>query len=828
MNSERREQQESTRDHKQKKTGMKKSGGYGRVEDRSTWVKFTPTCKYLQWAKFSFNPVVTSVSLTIIIAFSIWAILSPEEAQAEFAAWKFWVGNNFSWLYIGATNCWIIFIVVVYNSKYGDTKLGPDNSTPEYNNATWFCMLFGCGMGTGLFFYGVSEPVYHYIGPNRYTRDPTMPDNRLAQEAINLTLLHYGLHSWVVFTVVGLTLAFMAHREGLPLTMKSCFYPLIGEKIFGWPGDMVDILSVIATLFGVCTSLGLGTMQINEGLHLMKRDIPVGTHSQLIIIWTVTLVATISCATGVKNGVRRVSEVCFSLGLVLMLCALFLDNTVFTLNLYVQSMGYYAHRILQLGFHTDAFAQLGPSAGAEHRGRYVPAGFGTTDGPAEWINDWTIFYWGWWISWCPFVGMFIAKISAGRTVKEFIAGTMVAPTVYVFMWMIIFGGLGIRMEREAAQNNLCCHNINMGTVLNLSVSSPDKMVSIADDLCNPCNSCATLLLGKQIEQGTTYQQMKEQIELYSEPSFWGVTTVNRTLTRLSCRRTEEMWFDMMISYGSLGNFLCGFSFISLIMYFVTSADSGSLVIDCLASNGQPEPPPLQRIIWAFLEGLTATALLVAGGRKALEGLQAMAIATGMIYCVIVCIVCWSLWRALQVEDGDRDPRGAAFEIQILDPFFTDPLNEVLSSGLSTSKLLFYSIFNIVIAPLTVAKTASRVTSPSSFWPVCTGLTFFLFMFVGLHVLQIAVDGSWALAWISYIIFGSGVAMVRGSARAHLNIEGHPLEDLFVSLFLYPCAALQMEISTRKNKKNMGGSSKAREENTNMGFNNSTETKEQCE
>ena len=158
-------------------------------------------------------------------------------------------------------------------------------------------MLFACGVSTGLFFYGVAEPVYHYIGPNRYTTDPTLPDNRLAQEAINITLYHWGLHGWVVYTIVGLILALMAHREGLPLTMKSCFYPLIGSKIFGWPGDLVDILSVIATLFGVCTSLGLGTMQINEGLHLLNFDIPVGTESQLVIIWSITVVATASIQT---------------------------------------------------------------------------------------------------------------------------------------------------------------------------------------------------------------------------------------------------------------------------------------------------------------------------------------------------------------------------------------------------------------------------------------------------------------------------------------------------------------------------------------------------
>jgi len=779
------------------KPDKRQTGGYGGVVDRSTWMRLQPSSKHFQWAQLSFNPVVTFISLAIVLAFALWAMLLPEVANTEFGNWKTWVGFNFTWLYIGSQDVWAVFIIIVYLSKYGNIKLGPDGSKPEYNDASWFSMLFACGVSTGLFFYGVAEPLYHYIGPNRYTADPTMPDNKLAQEAINITLYHWGLHGWVVYTIVGLILALMAHREGLPLTMKSCFYPLIGDKIFGWPGDLVDILSVIATLFGVCTSLGLGTMQINEGLHLMNSDIPVSTRSQLIIIWSITMVATGSVLTGVKYGIRRISEFCFCFGLALMLCVLFLDNTVYLLNLYVQSMGYYFQWLLQLGFHSDAFEQLGPSAGAEDRGRFIPEGFVTTDGPSGWMNNWTIFYWGWWIAWCPFVGMFIAKISVGRTIKEFIAGTMAAPVIYVFMWMIIFGGAGLRMEREAAQNDLCCHNIDMGRVFNLSVTGQSALISLDDGLCDAkeCNSCASKLLTKTINASMTYEDLKNEAELFNKPEWWGKTTVSRKLTRLSCRKTEEMWFDMMMSYGDLGNFLCGFSLISLILYFVTSSDSGSLVIDCLASNGHPEPPKLQRLLWALIEGLTATALLVAGGKQALTALQAMSIATGLIYTILMCIACVALWRAMQVEAGDLDPHGPSFDVDILDPFFTDPFDQVVSKFSSTFKLFLKFLLNLIITPLTVAKTSSRVIDVSTFWPVLISLSIFLVMFVLLHILQLAVDGAWALAWISYIAFGSGISIVRSKTRKHLNIAGHPLEDLCLSLLLYPCVALQMEVST---------------------------------
>ena len=450
-----------------------------------------------------------------------------------------------------------------------------------------FSMLFACGVSTGLFFYGVAEPLYHYIGaalgpvlippsgPNRFTADPSMPDNRLAQEAINLTLYHWwvlsiimhlttshrGLHGWVVYTIVGLLLALMAHREGLPLTMKSCFYPLMGDRIFGWPGDLVDILSVIATLFGVCTSLGLGTMQINQGLHLLAPSIPVSTDSQLVIIWAITAVATASVLSGVGYGIRRISEFCFCCGLALMLIVLFMDNTVFLLNLYVQSLGFYFQNILQLGFHSDAFEQLGPSSGAGDRGEVLPEGVTSSDGPAGWMNSWTIFYWGWWIAWCPFVGMFIAKISVGRTVKEFIGGTMAAPVVYVFMWMIIFGGSGLRMEREAAGAGLCCHNLDMERVANLSSSSPTSTVAMDDNLCltDKCNPCSLRCPGHhwppssqaagaagrakllQLDGGGGGAAGGPPLATLQEARWWGVTTPSRSLTRLSCRHMEEMW-----------------------------------------------------------------------------------------------------------------------------------------------------------------------------------------------------------------------------------------------------------------------------------------------
>ena len=336
---------------------------------------------------------------------------------------------------------------------------------------------------------------------------------------MNLAFFHWGIHGWIVYVVVGLLLAFLSYRKGLPMTMRSCFYPLLGNGIFGWVGDFIDILSVVCTMFGVCTSLGLGAIQLNAGFRRLNKSITFSTTNQIITIWGVTACATLSVISGLKLGIRRLSELCFVIGMMLMLIILFYDDTWYLLNLYVQSIGYYLQYVVQVGFHTDAFAQLSNAPDKLEA--------------AEWMNDWTIFYWGWWIAWSPFVGMFIAKISRGRTIREFINATLTAPIFYTFLWLTIFGGAGIRMERNAALANVTC-------------SSPFG--------------------GKTATK-----------------SFEG-------FYRLSCRPKNDMWFDLMDQYGDLGDFLSIVSLIGIILYFVTSSDSGSLVIDCLSANGDPDPP----------------------------------------------------------------------------------------------------------------------------------------------------------------------------------------------------------------------------------------------
>ena len=467
-----------------------------------------------------------------------------------------------------------------------------------------------------MFFFGVAEPVLHYTGGNRYSADPTRPDNKLAQDAMNITLYHYGIHGWICYLLVGLLLAMLSFRENLPMTMKSCFYPLIGDRVFGWMGDIIDVISIITTLFGVCTSLGLGTRQLNAGLHILNSDIPNDDVTvQVIIIWCITAVATISVVTGVGVGIRRLSETCFLVGMFLMLVALFMDNTFFILNLYVQSIGYYFQNILQLGFHTDAFEQLGAAGGLEDRGRWVPPSHeGNADSTQDWMDSWTMFYWGWWISWCPFVGMFIAKISKGRTIKQFINGTLTAPIIYTFLWLVIFGGAGIRQERESANAGLCCpakdengtltegwflNNTDLNSTLySRDIDPTDVLVAESSYwMCidGDCGPCAKSVLNAKDKINMTYIDFIT--EYFNFANDFGSVSSDRGLARLSCHSTEQMWFDVMRSYSGIGEFLSVFSLIGIVLYFVTSSDSGSLVIDCLSANGDPDPPTIQVCIF---------------------------------------------------------------------------------------------------------------------------------------------------------------------------------------------------------------------------------------
>ena len=418
-----------------------------------------------------------------------------------------------------------------------------------------------------------------------------------------------------------------------------------------------------------------------------------------------------SVITGLKVGVRRLSEICFSIGMVLMLVVFFYDDTWYLLNLYTQSTGYYLQWIIQLGFHTDAFAQMGNSKDNKE--------------VINWMNDWTIFYWGWWIAWSPFVGMFIAKISRGRTIKQFINATMTAPIVYSFMWLTIFGGAGIKMERLAYHANITCDSI---------------------------------LGGKTSTEGLN------------------------GLYRLSCRSKDDMWFDVVEQYGDIGPVLSVVSLAGIILYFVTSSDSGSLVIDCLSANGDPDPPILQRVFWAFTEGACATALLYAGGAKALTALQTVSIAAGVPYTMLLCFMCIALWRAVHIEAGVLDPNGPAFSVDLLEVVS----NPTLKSIGKVIIAIFFPWYPMGIAGHKLNNSKGSKVS------IMLSLAIPFYLWILGMALEPVVEGLSYLAWtILFAFFAYGTA-IRLGIREKYGINGNMVEDFFAVMLLYPFAAYQME------------------------------------
>ncbi|MFW6060199.1 MAG: BCCT family transporter [Phycisphaeraceae bacterium] len=456
--------------------------------------------------------------------------------------------ENFGWFYIVAVAGFLLFVVWLMFSRYGTVKLGKDHDEPEFSYFTWFAMLFSAGMGIGLVFWGVAEPLMHFA-------DPPIGEarsNEAARGAINITFFHWGLHAWAIYIVVGLSLSYFAYRHDLPLTIRSTLYPLLGRHVHGAVGNVVDILAVFGTLFGLSTSLGLGVMQINAGLdHLGVLSVSALNQVSLIIV--ITAAATLSVVSGVGKGIRRLSELNMALATLLLLFIFLAGPTVFLLSTFVQSLGNYASSVVQMTFRTDAFIGM------------------------DWQKSWTMFYWGWWISWSPFVGMFIARVSRGRTIREFIGGVLLVPTLLTFFWMVVFGGTAIYLDR----------------------------------LGEGAMSAAVLAPG-------------------------GVpTAVFEMLSRLPLAAVATVLVVLVVA-----------------IFFVTSSDSGSLVIDILTAGGNTESPRWQKVFWASMEGAVAAILLITGG---LAALQTAAIATALPFCAIMVLICVALFKGLRAERTTHDP-----------------------------------------------------------------------------------------------------------------------------------------------------------------------------
>ncbi|RUO30315.1 BCCT family transporter [Aliidiomarina soli] len=488
------------------------------------------------------NPPVFIGSGLIAAIFVIVAMVWSDKSEAWFEMIQDWVIEKAGWFYILSVAIFLIFVIVLALSSFGRIKLGPDHSEPDYSYGSWFAMLFSAGMGIGLMFFGVAEPVMHYVAPPTGDAETV----NAAREAMKVTFFHWGLHAWSIYAVVALSLAYFAFRHGLPLTIRSALYPLIGDRIYGPIGHAVDIFAVVGTLFGVATSLGLGVMQVNAGLNFLF-EVPVSLWVQVLLIIGITIIATGSVVMGLDGGIRRISELNLILAVALLAFVLIAGPTVYLLQTLVQNIGAYTSDIVNMTFNLYAYEQN------------------------DWLGGWTLFYWGWWIAWSPFVGMFIARVSRGRTIREFVTGVLLVPMGFTFMWMTFFGNTGINMILEQGISEL-------GTAV------------MADE-------------------------SRALFQFFEYLPFSTIASVVATIL--------------------------------VITFFVTSSDSGSLVVDMLTSGGTDDDSPVwQRIFWAGLEGLLAIALLIAGG---LDALQTATIASALPFTVVMLLMCWGLIRALRLE-----------------------------------------------------------------------------------------------------------------------------------------------------------------------------------
>ena len=363
------------------------------------------------------NPPVFWGAFLLILSLLSYTALFPSSAEVHFQAVQVSMMNNVGWFYVMAVALILLCVVFLGVSRYGTMKLGPDHALPDFSFASWFAMLFAAGMGIGFMFFGVGEPLMHLLSPPGSTDSGSV---EAAKEAMRITFFHWGLHAWSIYALVALVLAFFCYRHGLPLTLRSALYPLIGERIYGWQGHLIDICGISGTVFGVSTALGYGALQVNSGLSQLF-DVPVSIRTQGVIIAVVTLLATMSVVSGLNRGVRRLSELNLALALILMVLVVVLGPTVLLFKMLVQNTGGYLSGIIDQTFNLYAYE------------------------PNDWLGGWTLFYWAWWLSWSPFVGMFIARISRGRTIREFVLGVLCVPSGMTFIWMTVFGNTSIDM-----------------------------------------------------------------------------------------------------------------------------------------------------------------------------------------------------------------------------------------------------------------------------------------------------------------------------------------------------------------------------------------------
>ena len=489
------------------------------------------------------NVFVSVVSALLVLGFSIFTIVKPDLSAEFFANTNAAINKNFNWLYVITINASLIFMLFIGFSKFGNIRLGGYTAKPEFNDLSWFAMMFSAGVGIGIFFYGIAEPIYHLNIPEAL-------QSGSAFDSFKIMYLHWGFHAWAIYGLLAIGLGYFSYNKGLPFAMRSLFYPILKEKIYGIWGDIIDTVATLAVLFGLAVSLGIGAKQINSGLNYVF-GLPDAANMQVIIIIVITLIATVSVVSGISKGIKWLSEANIYVSALLLLAITLIGPTGYILSTYLSGMGIYVRDFVNLGLFTAIESN-----------------------DVAWQGSWTIFYWAWWISWAPFVGTFIARISKGRTIRQIALGVIALPTIAVTFAMTVLGAPGMFI------NNL--HN----GVIEKAVES----------------NVATSLF-----------------EMYSYI-------------------THSHILQMVLSVVTV---------VAIMIFFVTSSDSGSLVVSNLTSGGRSNPPIPQRVFWAFMEGTIAISVLLIGGEAALSTLQSATVILGLPFSIILLMVIFSLAKELQ-------------------------------------------------------------------------------------------------------------------------------------------------------------------------------------
>jgi len=529
------------------------------------------------------NTAVSVISKILVVIFVLFCAVYADKAAETFSYLSSILLHNMKWFILLAVTSICFFLIYIMFSRYGLIKLGKDTDKPEFSYFAWISMLFSCAMGVGLVFWGVAEPMNHYAS-NPFTKGLT---DEAASMAMQITFFHWGLHAWSVYCITALAIGYFSYRKGLPFSLRSILHPLIGNRIYGPIGNLVDIIVIVVTTFGISQTLALGVLQINAGLNKVF-GLGIDVTSQFIILIVLSGLATISVVRGIGTGMRRISELNIILSIILIVILMFVGPARYITNSYLEGLGNYSSHFIGMSLWTDAQKD------------------------SEWQNWWTAFYWLWWSTWAPFVGMFIAKISKGRTIRQLIAGVLFVPTLVTFIWMSVFGGSALKIEQNARQT---FEKQQTAQVEQASSATPPKI------------------------DGSS----KTTTTVQTPPEFTGGPIVKAT--------QKDNTLAIFALYDSIDDGLFGMilsitTCLLLITYLVTSQDGGTHVLCFLDTRSEKETPIRTRLTWCLFVTSISLGLLYVGGLKAI---QTAVILFGFPILILLTIMCGALLKALQKE-----------------------------------------------------------------------------------------------------------------------------------------------------------------------------------